>query len=631
MSAAAVERQVGSTVAGKYRLIRVLGRGGMGVVYEAEHAMTRRRVAVKVLHAHHRESGDAAKRFINEAQAAGKISHPNVVEVLDAGEDSDGSLYLVLELLSGHDLATHLLRVRRMDVAETITIVAQVLQALVVAHRQGIIHRDIKPENIYLARSVTGDTQVKILDFGISKAINPGDEGPALSVTQTNTTVGTPHYMAPEQARGERNIDTRADLWAVGVVMYECLAGKVPFDGETYNDQIVRVITEPHIPLSNFDVPIELSRVVDRALEKDRNRRYARAADMLADIRQFIERHREYASVSPHLLREPAPVSMPLPSARADNPTVETQHDPAFDPAMPSASDTLRTAPVSDDLASIFDSSIEDAPTVVRMLPDEPGPAKLLPLARARTAPASPGSMAAPPSPSTVAERRRRNLIVGGVLAASAIVAGTLTAIFSQQSPPPVPAAAAMATLRFLGLPPNARIVVGNVAVASSNTAVVPRASVPMPVEISAPGFQTLRVSVVPNSDQTFHLSMQPAQAPASAPLSTAVPTPSTAPLPPHGMETPVTAPQPASAPASAPRQGTNPSARPGSQGWISVLAEPACTVSIDGSVRGRTPVHRVVVGAGQHIVRCQSPTGALRSRSISVSPRRESVVRFTP
>lgn len=155
-------------------------------------------------------------------------SHPNVVEVLDAGEDGDGSLYLVLELLAGEDLATLLMRQRRVEVTDAVMIVGQVLQALVVAHRQGIIHRDIKPENIFLTRSVTGDTHVKILDFGISKAMNPTD-GPGLNVTQTNTTVGTPHYMSPEQARGERSLDQRADLWAVGVVLYECLSGRVPF------------------------------------------------------------------------------------------------------------------------------------------------------------------------------------------------------------------------------------------------------------------------------------------------------------------------------------------------------------------------------------------------------------------
>ncbi len=674
-----MERSVGSVVAGKYRLIRVLGRGGMGVVYEAEHAMTRRRVAVKVLHAHHKESSDAAKRFINEAQSAGRIQHPNVVEVLDAGEDADGSLYLVLELLSGQDLATQLMRVRRLEVADTLTIIAQVLQALVVAHRQGIIHRDIKPENIYLTRSVTGDTVVKILDFGISKAIG-GDQAFAPSVTQTNTTVGTPHYMSPEQARGERTIDTRADLWAVGVVMFECLAGKVPFDGETYNDQIVRVITEPHEPLGDFDVPGEISRIVDRALEKDRNRRYAQAAQMLTDIRQFVQRHPEYSSVPAHYLREPQPVRTPPPPvmlAGSNDLTLDTASDPAFDPFAPPSSDTMPTAPAS---ASLFDSANEDMPTTVKASPhDEPAFARILPLAGHRAAIDGVGAASSPVvaahDEGEPSRERRRFIVVGAGLMIASIAVGTLVALTtgrpSVQAPVHVSAApqlAATVSVRFVGGPAGASVSVGG-AQAPSGVATLARSTTPLPVVVTAPGFAPMQFALVPDRDQTVPLMLSPVPAaipsptvtpsPAALPSPTVAPTPTALPSPtfvPVPVPVPVE-PQPVAAMPPAPRTSqprassahaaatrtapppaatrtapapavVPPPAPRGGSGALTVRGN-GCTIAIDGQIRGQTPLNHFVVPPGPHRVICRTRTGAIRSRAVTVQAGAEAIVDF--
>lgn len=654
--AAAMERSVGSVVAGKYRLIRVLGRGGMGVVYEAEHAMTRRRVAVKVLHAHHKENSDAARRFLNEAQSGGRIQHPNVVEVLDAGEDADGSLYLVLELLSGQDLATQLMRVRRLEVADTLTIIAQVLQALVVAHRQGIIHRDIKPENIFLTRSVTGDTVVKILDFGISKAIG-GDQAFAPSVTQTNTTVGTPHYMSPEQARGERTIDTRADLWAVGVVMFECLAGKVPFDGETYNDQIVRVITEPHEPLLDYDVPEDLSRIVDRALEKDRNRRYGLAAQMLADIRQFVGHHPEYASVPAHYLREPQPVRTPPPPpmtlASSNAPTIDTADDPAFDPYLAPSSDTMPTAPAS---ASLFDSASEDMPTTVKASPiDEHLPEQMLPLTDPRARQSELPNVGAPPrllhtTPLTQttariadpeSSRERRRLIgVGAALMIASIAIGTLVALAtgrstvpsrSPASQPVAPPVAATVSVRFVGAPAGTSVSVDGLP-ASDGTAVVPRSTRAASVTVHADGYAALRFSLVPDRDQTVPLTLVPLPSalPPSPVLSAPVPeTPRTparvSPPPARNTSRPrlptvhITTPAVAAATAPVVRTGN---------GTLSVRGT-ECTIAVDGQIRGHAPMNHFVVSPGTHRVICRTHTGAIRSRSVSVQAGAESIVEF--
>ncbi len=650
MSVAAKERTVGSMVAGKYRLVRVLGRGGMGVVYEAEHSMTRRRVAVKVLHPHHKESSDAAKRFINEAQAAGRIQHPNVVEVLDAGEDSDGSLYLVLELLSGQDLATQLMRMRRLEVAETIMIVAQVLQALVIAHRQGIIHRDIKPENIFLTRSVTGDRHVKILDFGISKAIS-GDQAFAPSVTQTNTTVGTPHYMSPEQARGERTIDTRADLWAVGVVMFECLAGKVPFDGETYNDQIVRVITEPHEPLLEYDVPEEISRIVDRALEKDKNRRYALAGQMLADIREFISRHPEYSSVPAQYLREPAPVRTPLPPtapASPTSPTIETSLDPAaFEGLGIGPSDTVPSVPAS---ASLYDSANEDVPTTVKMMNDEPprAPGTLPPLAggprfvgapvMSGTQPVSPSlppMRSASPRVDHAARKQRAAMIVGALMIGSVAI-GAAIALSARRTPTTVaaPTTAALSStvsLRFVGAPRGAFVALNGVP-ANPEAAVVARASTPLDVMVSAPGYGLLHFQLVPDRDQTVPIVLPPAAVPAQIAPAPIAPVPP--PVAPRASSNTVVAPRSASpspaAPAAAPPAQAAHAAPPVARTSSTITVRGAgCTIAVDGQIRGRTPIAHLLVTPGSHRVMCRTATGAIRSRDVSIAPGLESTVSF--
>ncbi len=632
MSAAEVDREIGSFVAGKYRLIRILGRGGMGVVYEAEHSMTRRRVAVKVLHAHHLQTGDAAKRFVNEAQAAGRVTHPNVVEVLDAGEDSDRSLYLVLELLNGFDLATLLMRKRRLDVAESVTIIAQVLQALAVAHERGIIHRDIKPENIFLTRSPAGEQHVKILDFGISKAINPED-GPALNVTQTNTTVGTPHYMSPEQARGEKTLDARGDIWAVGVVMYECLSGRVPFDGDTYNDQIVKVITEPHAPLAQFDVPQELGKIVDKALEKDRNRRHLKAADMLAEIRTFIERHREYASVPAHVLKAPQLGADGHGSAPQYSPPPLALVQPNADKAYEFSSDTVRTPAIE----SLYDTSSEDALTTVKMQ-DEPQSTSLRPLAGARrSTKTGTNTISAARRIAAIysGPNRNRNMILTGALAIFSVLIGSAIAIVATRTPPPDPMQAqTMVSFEFLGLPQGARLNVGGVPIYGSNTAIVPRGNAPVNVEIRAPGFNPLRFDLVPSSNHSVPIQLSPLAAP--VPLQVVpvqvVPTPENTPRAQRQPQTPEANPasQGNSSPTPTPTQNiASPNSRSSarntaergdpSQGMLMVTSATPCQVSVDGHPAGHTPA-RLSLAAGEHTVRCLTPPARMRTHSVTIT-----------
>ena len=270
---------IGRVIGDKYGVKGLIGEGGMGAVYEAEHLAIGRLVAVKVLHPRHAQKRDASSRLHHEARVVGTIGHPNICEVYDIGRLDDGSPYLVMERLHGESLAQRIQRegcVQHTDLSE---IMVQVLSALVVAHEKGIVHRDLKPDNIFLSRRVGMSPIAKLLDFGISKACHIDD--PAEGLTRTGMVMGTPYYMAPEQARGDRTLDHRVDLWAVGIVLYEALAGRRPFVARNYNALLVQILTSKHRPVTDCkpDVPRELSQIVDRALSKMREGRFQTARE----------------------------------------------------------------------------------------------------------------------------------------------------------------------------------------------------------------------------------------------------------------------------------------------------------------------------------------------------------------
>lgn len=277
-----VESRIGTTLAGKYRLARLLGAGGMGAVYEAQNEWTHRRVAVKLMLGATARDRDLAARFLREARAASRIEHPNVVQILDMGEDETRALYIVQEFLDGADLR-HLLDQRgALPPRDAIEILAPVMSALVAAHRLGIVHRDLKPENIFLVKTGGGHTP-KLIDFGIAK-MNEGGDAPGL--TRTGAAMGTPFYMSPEQAGGEKNIDAQTDVWAMGVVLFEVLAGRVPWTGDNYNALIIE-ISNGRIPALNEFAPgasKQLADVVQRALARPRDQRYRTMQNFLGDL-----------------------------------------------------------------------------------------------------------------------------------------------------------------------------------------------------------------------------------------------------------------------------------------------------------------------------------------------------------
>jgi serine/threonine-protein kinase len=268
-------RAAGEIVAKRYRLDEELGRGGMGVVWAATHVVTRRRVAIKFLRAPTELRTDHRSRFLREARAASAVDHPNVVSVVDVFELDDETPVIVMELLVGETLRERLVRVRRLPLGQAAAITLQVASAVARAHELGIVHRDLKPENIFLVRTAASDA-VKVLDFGIAKLLaRDGDEKDHDSLTGTGTMLGTPSYMAPEQVLGERDIDHRADVWALGVILYECLAGVRPVRGSGLGQVATTLATEGVAPLDKAqpELPREMTELVMRMLERQRDRR----------------------------------------------------------------------------------------------------------------------------------------------------------------------------------------------------------------------------------------------------------------------------------------------------------------------------------------------------------------------
>ncbi|UQA63649.1 serine/threonine protein kinase [Polyangium aurulentum] len=280
---------VGTVIGGKYGVKALIGEGGMGAVYEAEHLAIGRKVAVKVMHPKHAQQSESVARLRHEARVAGSIGHPNICEIHDLGRLDDGTPYLVMERLVGETLDERIKREGALPERDIADVMSQVLSALAAAHAKGIIHRDLKPENIFLVRRAGSAPLAKLLDFGISKAIDADEH--AADLTMPGIVMGTPYYMAPEQARGDRGLDHRVDLWAAGVILYESLSGRRPFVARNYNALLVQILTSKHRPLSEVRPGITpaLERVVDKALSKMREDRFQAAGEFHDAIRRALE------------------------------------------------------------------------------------------------------------------------------------------------------------------------------------------------------------------------------------------------------------------------------------------------------------------------------------------------------
>jgi WD40 repeat protein/tRNA A-37 threonylcarbamoyl transferase component Bud32 len=263
---------------GDYEIVDEVGEGGMGIVYEAVHPVIGKRVAIKLLKSEVAAQPELIDRFVREATAANKISHPSIIDVFGFGELPDGSRYFVMEYLEGESLDRRLERESRLSLAEALPLFRQVADALDAAHDVGIIHRDLKPDNIFLCTDRAGNCRVKILDFGIAKLA-----ASSVRKTQTGVVMGTPLYMSPEQCRGQ-NVDQRTDVYAFGVVVYRTLVGRYPFDADTIAALVFQHISVPVPRPSAFGAPRDLDTIMTRALAKSAAARYARLGDLVAEL-----------------------------------------------------------------------------------------------------------------------------------------------------------------------------------------------------------------------------------------------------------------------------------------------------------------------------------------------------------
>jgi hypothetical protein len=284
--------QVGELLGGKYEVEGILGRGGMGVVVAARHRELAQKVAIKCLLPHALAIRDVVERFAREARAAAQIHGEHVARVIDVGRFDDGTPYMVMEHLRGHDLADELQRRGALPVTEAVRYLLEASEAIAQAHALRIVHRDLKPANLYLAETPGRPPIIKVLDFGISKVVEPNAD----ALTKTASVMGTPFYMSPEQLLSSKNVDERSDIWALGVILYELLAGRPPFVGESVPEIVAQILQNAPAPLRTYrpDVPPGLEAIIARCMQTKPEGRYANVALLsfaLAEHAEPADRH----------------------------------------------------------------------------------------------------------------------------------------------------------------------------------------------------------------------------------------------------------------------------------------------------------------------------------------------------
>jgi serine/threonine-protein kinase len=316
----------GEILGGKYRIDRVLGAGGVGVIAAATHVELGQKCAIKILRAD--VDSELKERFVREARAAARLKGEHVARVSDVGKSADGTPYFVMELLSGEDLGQLVARGGPLAVDVAVELALQVCEGLAEAHAAGIVHRDLKPRNLFLTRRIHGEPLVKILDFGIAKVFKERDKHD----TGTESVFGSPQYMSPEQMRASRDVDARADVWSLGVCLYELLAGAPPFDAPTVPLLCVNVLTEPAPPLlgKRPELPPELVAVVERCLSKEPEGRFADVGELAVALEPFAPAVRGAADRVIAVLCSP-PQSVPPPNIAPGGDLGDTRTAGSFD------------------------------------------------------------------------------------------------------------------------------------------------------------------------------------------------------------------------------------------------------------------------------------------------------------
>ena len=277
---AAADPMLGRVIDGRYRVEKMIGEGGMGIVYQIVHVILGKRMALKILRGEMARDPEVVQRFIQEAQSATQIGHQNIIDISDFGKLADGNIYFVMEFLDGESLTSFIGRGGSVPAQKAIHIIRQISSALDGAHERGIVHRDLKPDNIYLVKQGNDDSFVKVLDFGIAKV-----GGASSKLTKTGMIFGTPHYMSPEQAAGQ-SVDRRTDIYALGIIMYEMFAGRVPFDGDTFMGILSKHMFQDPIPPSQVKGAAlgAIEDIILHALAKKAGDRYQTMGEVIADL-----------------------------------------------------------------------------------------------------------------------------------------------------------------------------------------------------------------------------------------------------------------------------------------------------------------------------------------------------------
>ncbi|MGM0577058.1 MAG: serine/threonine-protein kinase [Myxococcota bacterium] len=362
---------LGRTVGGNFRLLGIIGTGAMGTIYKAEQLSLGKTVVIKLLHRHLLVDPTLARRFHREARAASLLNHPNCIQVIDFGEAEDGSLYIAMEFVKGRDLAEVLFREFPLDARRTVHIVKQIALALDEAHAAGVVHRDLKPENIVVEDRRNMKDFVKVLDFGIAKL---QDKAAAANTFQTVAGVvcGTPEYMSPEQARGE-TLDGRTDLYALGVLLYQLLTNRLPFDGDSPLAVVSQHLGKDPAPPREIvpDVPQGLEALALSLMAKDREARPQSALDLVAELER-IDRDIEAARIRAEDRRDDDPTMVDMrPPVMADAPRSQTPASGASPQPRPTG--VMSAAEAAAAVAAAAETAPPDAPLVSPLGPRTAG------------------------------------------------------------------------------------------------------------------------------------------------------------------------------------------------------------------------------------------------------------------
>jgi serine/threonine-protein kinase len=473
-------------MAGEYRLIKKLGEGGFGAVYEAEHPVLRRRAAVKVLHQVAGMDSDAVLRFISEAQAANQIRSRHIVDVFSFGKLPNGRHFYVMDLLDGEPLDRYLRREKRCDLTTTLQLLRPIAEALDAAHAAGVVHRDLKPQNVFLAWEQSGDTVPKLLDFGMAKLL-----GESAVQTVSGVPVGTPLYMSPEQARGEK-VDGRSDVYALGVLCHEMLTGRVPFTGESPLAVLVShlTITPPRASDVFTTLPRELDEPILQMLHKEASGRPGTAS---AAVTALIAAAERAGYVVPDgMPRLPRPKDLPPPAASTFSPHPITPEPVAE--ATPSRRELGLGA-------------THPAPSAAR--PTWPIVAGFVVLV-AVAALLGRSVLQAPASPSSAAVEATPRAEVPPAPLAPSVPPPVPVAPAPEPAAPESPPHPERVQLSVRGAPPGARVSLGDQALgAAADPIALPYGTAPLLLTVAAPGYESHVLSVVPDRDSESDVKLK--------------------------------------------------------------------------------------------------------------------------